>query len=107
MVEQRVRKQRNKGQLDFEDQESEIEFYSYISVDKIKNHITIAIGASVLFIFSTMVMNSLVNNGSWTSLVAPIALIGILLALVPPSEQWVYKAWQSRPERYEAGNQER
>lgn len=103
MVEQ---KQRRQGLSDGSE-EVEVEYYSYISIDKIKSHISIAIAVTVLFIFATLIMNMLINGSSWTQVIAPVFLIGCLLTFIPPSEQWVYKHWQSRPERYEAGNQER
>jgi len=37
----------------------------------------------------------------WPLLSIPIIIIGLLTLFVPQSEQWEYKYWQDRPERYE------
>ena len=37
----------------------------------------------------------------------PIAALGLIIALIPPSEEWEYKPWQARARQYERHQIER
>ena len=37
----------------------------------------------------------------------PIAALGLIIGLIPPSEEWEYKPWQARPRQYERHQIER
>jgi hypothetical protein len=51
--------------------------------------------------FAFLVFRNIANNGNWLHLVFPITAIGLLYNLFPSTETWLYKAWQSCPEKRE------
>ena len=38
---------------------------------------------------------------SWVYAAIPLILLGIPVILYPPVEQWVYKPWQAKAQKYE------
>jgi len=41
------------------------------------------------------------QNASWTALLAPIGFFGLIGLLLPVSEEWEYKPWQSQSQQVE------
>ena len=41
------------------------------------------------------------KDRAWWLTGLPIAAVGLMIALIPPSEEWEYKPWQARARQYE------
>ena len=78
------------------------EYYSYLLINKTKRA-----GFYIIFIviygFTIFTITQLVNapHQSWIYAGIPIIFLGIPLMFYPPIEEWVYKPWQSKPQKYE------
>jgi hypothetical protein len=61
------------------------------------------LGCVTLFlVFGSMVYAHISLEGEhWILLVPPIAFFGLLLLVLPPTEEWDYQPWQSSAEKSE------
>ena len=57
--------------------------------------------------FLSIVFNHLVANKDWLLMVTPVLVVGAIVCLIPKSEEWEYKAWQSQPRQIERHQVER
>ena len=67
---------------------------------------------AVLLTLAFFIMISLINNDThrdrpWTLTLLPLLFVGLLVTLIPPSEEWIYKPWQAKPRQYERHQIER
>ncbi|NRA43369.1 MAG: hypothetical protein HRU09_00260 [Oligoflexales bacterium] len=89
---------KNKSQLNKE----LAKYYSHLLINKTKRA-----GFSFIFIAVYVVMVMVIANHvmeqdkSWVYTAVPVVLLGIPLMLYPPVEQWVYKPWQAKAQKYE------
>lgn len=83
------------------------DFYTRLTVYPYKRRamITYLIIAFCLFV-SLIFKNTLSGNG-WLVILGPVIVIGLVTALIPKSEEWEYKAWQSQPRQIERHQVER
>ena len=51
--------------------------------------------------FGIHIREGMTNGFPWFVVGLPLCLLGLLFLLVPPVEEWEYKAWQSLPQRVE------
>jgi len=54
-----------------------------------------------LVIFTSMIFNDLLNNAHWFAIATPLILLGMVFLLFPGTEEWEYRAWQTRVEQIE------
>jgi hypothetical protein len=47
------------------------------------------------------------HHQPWLVAALPIAAVGLIIGLVPPTEEWDYKPWQTKPRQYEHHHAER
>ncbi|MBC7659743.1 MAG: hypothetical protein H7249_08545 [Chitinophagaceae bacterium] len=52
-------------------------------------------------VFGVMLVKNAEAGFPWYTLIMPISGLGLLTLLVPRTEAWEYKAWQSRARRIE------
>lgn len=56
----------------------------------------------LLVVYGVMMYRHLyVQAEHWSVLVLPITFFGLLTILLPPAEEWEYKAWQNAAQQYE------
>jgi hypothetical protein len=55
----------------------------------------------VAFVFALMIIGNNRNDFPWYVLVLPISGVGLLFLLIPMTEIWEYKPWQSKARRIE------
>jgi hypothetical protein len=58
-------------------------------------------------IFLTLVFNHSLTGKEWLLLVTPVLVIGGIVCLIPKSEEWEYRAWQTQPRQIERHQVER
>ena len=47
--------------------------------------------------FGVMIREGLEKDQHWIAIGAPLCLIGFAFIFLPPTEDWEYKPWQSKP----------
>ncbi len=52
-------------------------------------------------LFLTMIMANEKSQFPWLTIAMPIIGIGCLFIAIPTTEEWEYKAWQSKPRQVE------
>ena len=52
-------------------------------------------------IFTSMIFSDLLNNKHWLAIATPLVLLGVVFLLFPQTEEWEYKAWQTKVEQIE------
>ena len=83
------------------------ETYSKLRIFSARRHIlTLAVVGFWFFAFS-LVCTAIVTHQPWMIVALPIVIAGAIMCLVPPSEEWLYKPWQSNPRQYEKHQIER
>ncbi len=76
-------------------------YYSHLSINKTKRAAFLMV-FSICYSFTVFfITRNLFAHGSWVFVVIPVTLLGIPLAFFPPVEEWVYKPWQTKPQKYE------
>ncbi len=55
----------------------------------------------------SLVAGHLSGNRHWGFVAIPVTFVGLVMALIPPSEDWLYRPWQARPRQYERHQIER
>ena len=57
----------------------------------------------VVFIalFTIVLFQGMINKKSWLIFVVPVTIAGFVFVLIPPTEEWEYKSWQSTAEKQE------
>jgi hypothetical protein len=78
-----------------------INYYSSIIIDTGKRAFLFIIVFAVIVLFGSLIFENLVREGSWVTVAIPTTLLGSLFILFPPTEHWVYQAWQSKPRMFE------
>lgn len=76
-------------------------YFSKILISKPKRATLIVALLAAFFFFSTMIFADQIHGGNWIYLLGPVAFIGFLITLIPLSEEWSYKPWQSFAQKYE------
>lgn len=62
----------------------------------------LALACVVFFVVAlNIVLRDYGKGGSWIFTALPLTAIGLLMTLLPPSETWEYRPWQSKPRQYE------
>ena len=51
--------------------------------------------------FAILIARDYRKDRAWWLTGFPIAAVGLMIALIPPSEEWEYKPWQARARQYE------
>ena len=79
-----------------------VKYYSYIAINKTKRAGLILLFCFIYLLIIGIVMKHLLDgNRSWVLIAIPISLISIPLIAYPPVEEWVYKPWQAKAQKYE------
>lgn len=55
----------------------------------------------------SLLAQHLSGHRHWGFVAAPVTFVGLLITLIPPSEEWLYRPWQARPRQYERHQIER
>lgn len=80
----------------------EQDLYSHLLINKTKRAgfyiVFLVIYGFTIFTIAQLLMS---KNQSWLYSCIPIILLGTPLMFYPPIEEWVYKPWQSKPQKYE------
>jgi hypothetical protein len=53
------------------------------------------------FIFTIVLFTNLMSGIHWLAFAGPICLLGGIVMVLPPTEEWVYVPWQSNAQQYE------
>jgi hypothetical protein len=51
--------------------------------------------------FTVLIMGSQEEGLEWYQIGLPLTGLGLLFILVPPTEEWEYRAWQGKPRKVE------
>lgn len=73
-------------------------------ISKARRINTLIFSIIVLAVFGVIIYSHLKSAHSlvgWTALIAPICFFGLLGLLIPGSEKWEYKPWQSQANHME------
>ncbi len=54
-----------------------------------------------------IVYNNVLYDRSWVVIGLPITFIGLMICLIPPTEEWEYQPWQTQARQYERHQIER
>ena len=77
------------------------EYYSKLIIYR-GRQISLAITvAGFIAFFTIMIFQGMISKKSWLVLMIPVAICGITLVLIPSTEEWEYKHWQSTAEKQE------
>ena len=63
--------------------------------------------AVAFVVLTSLVIGHLAGSRHWGFVALPITFVGLLITLIPPSEEWAYRPWQARPRQYERHQIER
>ena len=77
------------------------EYYSKLLIYRARQ-ISLAITVSGFIAFFTiMLFQGMINKKSWLVFVVPVSICGFTMVLIPSTEEWEYKHWQSTAEKQE------
>lgn len=76
-------------------------YYSRLLIYKHKRRAMWAFLGVFFVIFMWMLYHYIPSGRHWMSVAIPITILGIVVALYPPTEEWDYNPWQTRAQRYE------
>jgi hypothetical protein len=77
------------------------DFYSHLIISKQKRR-GLAIALTIFFfILLSLLFNNSIIGASWLVILSPILLVALLICVLPPTEDWVYKPWQAKAQQYE------
>ena len=84
-----------------EDEKKARSHYAFLVINK-----TYRSGLGILCTFYYMVCFGLIyqmmlSHHSWTTIALPIGALGLMFLVYPPTEQWHYSPWQTRPQKLE------
>lgn len=77
------------------------QYYSYILIYKAKRAFLYLLIFILTLFFTSILFHDNVSNLHWGHAALPIIIIGTIFAMFPPTEEWVYTPWQSKPQSYE------
>jgi hypothetical protein len=60
-----------------------------------------ALVIGLFLVFTSMIFKNMQIQGDWRIIAVPIGLLGLLFCLLPDTEEWEYKPWQSSAQQYE------
>lgn len=83
------------------------EFYTKIIVSPYKRRAMMTYVFIGFCLFLSLVFNNLLGGRDWLVILGPVVVIGLIMTLIPKSEEWEYKAWQSQPRQIERHQVER
>ncbi len=76
-------------------------YYSHIVINKTKRAAFIMV-YTIFYSFTIFfIARTLLNHTSWLFAAVPITLLGIPMSFFPPVEEWVYRPWQTKAQKYE------
>ena len=77
------------------------EYYSKLLIYRARQiSLTITVIGFTAF-FTIMLFQGLINKKSWLVFIVPVSLCGFTMVLIPTTEEWEYKHWQSTAEKQE------
>lgn len=83
------------------------EFYTKMRVyPGRRKFLGLALLAFYVFCFSLLV-TAMVTKAPWMVTTLPVVVAGLVFCFVPPTEDWLYKPWQSNTRQYEKHQIER
>ena len=65
-----------------------------------RQQLTFAVVAGFIA-FAILISNDYHKNRAWWLTGLPITAVGLMISLIPLSEEWEYKPWQARARQYE------
>lgn len=71
-----------------------------------RKFLALAFSAFYVFCFSLLV-TAMVTKAPWMVTAMPVVIAGLIFCLVPATEDWTYKPWQSNTRQYEKHQIER
>ena len=102
---QRMREQRRKGPakiaVDPED------FYVKLRILPQRRRQLVFYTTLAFFCVLALVMRDMHTERPWALTALPIVFIGLMITLVPATEEWLYRPWQAKPRQYERHQIER
>ena len=79
-----------------------LKYYSHIVINKTKRTGFLMLFSVIYLLMIAALMNHMLQgNKSWVLVAVPICILSIPLILFPPVEEWVYKPWQAKAQKYE------
>lgn len=82
-------------------------YYSRLIVTRHKRSQLITYVFVAFCMFAFLIFNNESQDRSWLFILTPVLGIGGVMLLIPTSEQWEYKPWQSQPRQIERHQVER
>jgi hypothetical protein len=77
------------------------DFYSKIIIYPYRRHQLYLFLLIAFAFFAVAISQNLLARQSWMILLTPVLVIGGLICLIPKTEIWEYKPWQSQPRQIE------
>ncbi len=77
------------------------EYSMRLIIFKARRLAVISLASSMVVIFSILINYDMSHGVPWLITAVPISLLGMIWLLVPPTEEWEYKPWQSSPQQVE------
>ena len=77
------------------------DFYSKIIIYPYRRHQLYLFLFIAFAFFAVAISQNLLAHQSWMILLTPVLIIGGLICLIPRTEIWEYKPWQSQPRQIE------
>jgi hypothetical protein len=83
------------------------DFYTRLAVYPYKRRAMITYLVIGFCFFVSLIFKNTLSGNSWLMILGPVVVIGLVITLIPKSEDWEYKAWQSQPRQIERHQIER
>lgn len=80
---------------------SQSAFYTRLLVSKRRKTTLLTFMAIFFGIFALLLFKAIAANIPWTLTAVPVVIIGSLFIMIPPTEEWEYKAWQNKQQKQE------
>ena len=78
-----------------------INYYSAIVIDKGRRTFLFVLVLMTILIFGSLIFENILSARSWVAVAIPLVVAGSIYVLFPPTEHWVYQAWQAKPRMFE------
>jgi len=77
------------------------QFYSHLKINKSKRIKLFFTVFLYFFICTSLLFFEILSDGFWMIALLKTTLISIFIVMIPETETWEYRPWQSKPQVYE------